>query len=168
MRVLPLLLMLALVLPGCAVEDDGNETRTPSNGTGGPDGTGDEPRPPSATLEVAHNGTERSWDVPFDPASRPAASAYTGGFAHPDAFTVHDLLAVWSEQTGESFNVTYSDSYGHSLDAILRTAGWSDADGGWFWRLEVDGTESQTGISGTAVGDCDVVRFVYAPWGDQA
>lgn len=171
MRVPASLLTLALfLLAGCAVEDGGDE-ETSSGGPDGPGATatdkGDDARTPSATLKVAHNGTERAWDVPFDPESRPAAPAYTGGFAHPDGFTAHDLLVTWSQQTGETFNVTYSDAYGHSLEAIAGTAAWSGETGGWFWRLDVNGVASQVGISGAPVADGDTVRFVYAPWGDQ-
>lgn len=117
-----------------------------------------------ATIIIEFSGQNRGVHdletrVLFDPSDRPSATAYEGkDIAHPDVYTIHDLLIDWNG--AHAVDLSYFDGLGYTLDSLF--AVHSDFQGAcWYWAVHVNGELSQTGISTTPVADGDVITLTY-------
>ena len=117
-----------------------------------------------ATVIIEFGGQNRGvhdleTQVLFDPADRPSADAYEGqDLAHPDAYTIHDLLVDWNG--AHAVDLSYFDGLGYTLDSLFGVH--SDFQGAcWYWAVAVNGEPTQTGISTTPVADGDVITFTF-------
>lgn len=117
-----------------------------------------------ATVIIEFGGQNRGvhdlqTQVLFDPQDRPSASLYEGkDIAHPDAYTVHDLLVDWNG--AHAVDLSYFDGLGYNLDSLFGVH--SDFQGAcWFWSMAINGEVAATGISTTAIQDGDVITFTY-------
>ncbi|MGB1586210.1 MAG: DUF4430 domain-containing protein [Thermoplasmatota archaeon] len=117
-----------------------------------------------ATIIIEFSGQNRGVHdletrVLFDEGDRPSHDDYEGrDVAHPDAYTVHDLLVDWNGAHAVGLN--YFDGLGYALDSLFGVH--SDFQGAcWFWSVLINGEPAMTGISTTPVQDGDVVTFRY-------
>lgn len=138
LRLLAVLAALALVaLAGCASPSEEGSTETSE-----------------ATVAFAFDGL-RAEDpqrieesVTYDPDARPTMQLYESTEAErPDAYTAHDLLVDFSEETNTSVDVQYREGLGYKLAAV---DGVPSEDASTFWALYVDGERETAGL-GTVV-----------------
>jgi hypothetical protein len=101
-------------------------------------------------------------DLPFDAASRPAASYYDGvGAAHPAFYNAFDQLAQWSQTSSIAFTLgPHSAQYGFYVATIdsLPAAGTS----GHYWLFAVNGVDSKTGMDEAQLHAGDIVTWTLS------
>jgi hypothetical protein len=118
-------------------------------------------------LEVRFAGQATDLDSSLDTDldSRPTAAQYDrDGIPHPDGFTAHDQLELWS-QTGHTYNATsYPDTgfgAGYFLTDIEGIAGGASA----YWSLAINGVSSDVGMSEAILHDGDTVTWTLTSLG---
>lgn len=122
----------------------------------------------SGTLEVRFNRpdkTDRADIVWFDPDALASAPDYVGrDMAHPPYATVHDVMTVWSQQTGVVVKYGYSNGLGFSVQQIdgvgvpLEVPSASNS----YWCYDYNGALADKGVSLQDFHAGDVVTWSLA------
>lgn len=153
MRVL--LLLLGVLLSGCFGGADDHET---------------------VILRVEGGDLDTIYAVRFAPGAEPTTNQYTlYGKDHANGTTAHDILWLWSVETGTPIEVEWFDAsfgHGYSLCAIDGFPVAQDDDGqhlgcfdrGGFWSIEVDGEAAEVGMSDLIIHDEEQLSFTWTPF----
>lgn len=127
-------------------------------GCAGPDGT-------LTRMEVRFNGeaTDFTADVRSHLDSRPAQAQYDrDGIPHPDAYTAHDQIEEWSQQSRKTYATTSYPDSGFGAGYFLTGIDGVSADGvSAYWSLSINGEPATVGMSEAVVRAGDTVTWTY-------
>lgn len=120
----------------------------------------------SATFEAVYTAYPAHEDtsdlVWYDPSVHASLPMYDGkGTARTDQFSVHDLMAAWTAQTGRPVEYGYSEAFGFSVSKIDGVGQPVDASLPPYWCYQVNGESADFGISLMTVAPGDVVTWEY-------
>lgn len=104
--------------------------------------------------------TDTLWYDPSVLASLPMYEDRTTPRA--PTFSVHDFMAVWSQQTTRPIEYTYSESFGFGVSKIDGVGQPLDASAPPYWCYKLDGESADLGISLQPMEPGSVVTWEYA------
>lgn len=118
----------------------------------------------TATMRVTYTAYPVHADlediVVYDPDTLASAADYEGtATARAPEFTVHDLMALWTVQTGIAVVYSRSDSFGFGVEEIDGVGNTLDAGDPPWWCYQLNGESADLGISLQQVAPGDVVTW---------
>jgi hypothetical protein len=121
------------------------------------------------TFHPDHAGqrTVNEYEYWIDVDSRPSTPLYDEvGAEHADAFTAHDQLYVFEQETSTPVDVEYSESLsGFFVEYIDGAGNPASSDAPPYWLYEVNGESASMGMSLQALRPGDAVRWILSTLG---